>query len=246
MLFLDTVTFGNFMLPILFGTNELFSPVSEGLAIIMASLGYLVAASFYVVLTISIVVKYFSIYHGATIDDLDEDWILPRIKLILFTVPTLAGILDYTLLIDIEDTEFYQLVRYGKANQDVKVGYLMNSMLLVAFTSTLGLQIRLEYDYIRLDESNGFINFLKTVFKARHSETVDESGYKISVTRVITVLGLIMVVLSIPTTWINVNGKYVIIVFDVLFGFICPLVFICTHPGIKNQCLKLIPKICRR
>ena len=227
---------------LLFVLSELAAPLNVKISGILAVIEYLVGITFYLSVMVVSFTKYLSIYHGPAIQDLEEDAVLGFIKRFHIMFPALLASLEFTFWTEPRQTEAYKLLSQDATAQSSRTGYGMKIMALLAFVSVMGLQARLEYDFLSQEKpdkqsGSGVLQKAKEWLTAK-SENASE--YKLSVTRLIVIIVAILVVVLALEAFKVITFRVCILIVFVVLSDICPIIFIVSHPSLRVHSFKII------
>ena len=230
---------------LLFVLSELAAPLNVKISGILAVIEYLVGITFYLSVMVVSLTKYLSIYHGPAIQDLDEDAVLGFIKGLHIMFPTLLASLEFTFWTEPRQTEAYKLLSQDATVQTSRTGYGMKGMILLAFISVIGLQARLEYDFLtknqeKPNQQSGRRALLQKAKVWLTAKLENASEYKLSVTRLIVIIVAILVVVSALEACKVMTFRVYILILFVVLSDVCPIIFIVSHPSLRVHSFKII------
>ena len=180
-------------------------------------------------------------------------------------VPTIIMVLDHGLVANIHDTEMFRVLHLGpehfgegQSKHFMHIMYSIDAILLIL------LQIRIEIDHFRLNESEGFINFLKQIIvkaPCRPSQNTDvaegnepapnaeDNSYviKIGGIRILFVLAIISVLFTVYIiTYFSTHSismSYAILMMYFVNSTLLPWFFVLKHAKIRALSIKVIKKL---
>ncbi len=214
---------------------DLHSKIAFALAFIEITAAFM----FYAALLVVSATKYLTIYWTNIVNDVNEDVMLPVIKRTVVMFPTMLATVEFTSITDLESTASYCLLTSGSMSTlsgtgscGTFMGYFLPGLAVISFIAALGLQIRLELDKDK---------FFPVIVNHQQSQENHNNEYKITVLRTILVLAsLLMIVLALQLVFHIVSFRLSALIFYVILGDVCPLVFICSHRGIRQHSYKMI------
>ncbi len=178
---------------------------------------------------------------------LSEDNLLWLIKVVLFIIPLLNCLLEFSLFTNVRELAFYHFVKTGNVNGSgrIEVGSLV--MIAITFLAALILHLRIELDHSHYEEDAGLMYFIRQCFAFCNDVGSAESQswpYKINIFRLlfgsaIFLVGLFVYHASVGTGDLRYNFQ----VFYVILYCFCPWVFVLNHCTMKATAFRLL--LCR-
>ncbi len=232
--------------PTVFSLIEILGSVEYQTAVLLSLVEYIIGVMCYFSLLIMTTTKYLSIYHSTIVNELNEEQVLLFLKRLIFVFPITLASLEFSLWTNIEDTESFQIFHPINAQSGSKsrIGYGMLAMILCNFFAALFLQGCLEYDFYH-QQTLGNISWiakLKEWFLAKKADKgyIESAEFKLGIARaLVAILFVLIVCLAIQTIFNAFGFKIILLIFFIILGNVCPLIFIVNHPGMRAQGQKL-------
>ncbi len=236
--------------PTVFSLIEILGSVDYQTAVVLSVIEYILGVMCYFSLLIMTITKYLSIYHSAIVNELNEEQVLLFLKRLTAIFPITLASLEFSLWTNIEDTQSFQIF-YPNNTQPgsrSRIGYGMLAMILCNFFAALFLQGCLEYDFYHqqtLDDIS-WIAKLKEWFFAKKADKgyIESVELKLGIARaLVAITFVLMVCLAIQTIFHTFGFKIILLIFFIILGNVCPLIFIVHHPGMSAQGHKLFKSV---
>ncbi len=233
---------------LLWSLIELATPMNPIIAKFLVFANAASANAFMLSISAVLITKYLSIYHSTFLAMLDEGYVLPMIRVVVFGLPWILSIIQHVWLRHAEVHWIYLILTETVAPSLHIPQTISIFSVIVLFNIVLMIFVlsRIEYDY----SEDGCIlkirNWIKTrtamvapVLPQQHIQQDQEiqeedtnnstSGYSINVLRILCLLAV-----SMLTFILYYGAGYVrAVLLRALFAIIFPLIFILSHSGIK-------------
>ncbi len=223
-----------------FGLTEIVINIDTRTAMVISVTKYLVGVAFYLSVTFVTLTKFLSIYHSPLVHDLSEGVYLRFVKSLHLGVPILLASLEFSFWTDVRITETYQMLSKDDTLQGAHNGYGLKAMILLAFTSAVALQIRIEVDYLR-DKNESHLSTserIKNWFRATESD--EKLDYSLNVSRLIVCITSALVIVVALQTFKVLSFRIYMLILYLVMGNVCPIIFISSHPGLKAYAWKIL------
>ncbi len=217
---------------------ELHGPFSDHIATIIAVMECLFTLMFYSTLLIMTLTKYFSIYNGTFISELNELSVMKYLNGFIVLLPVVMASFEFTMWTKIEDTEVYQLLHTGNTGSASTLGHGKITLILANFLAAIILHGRIEFDIYRNNHTLGLIANVKTCFSATYSN--DTEDYKLSIVRLVFSIVLLILVVFIAQVSQAVTIRVGVLFSFIFLGAVCPIIFIASHLNMRKHLIKMI------
>ncbi len=226
---------------LVFGFCGLYGPLSYVSSCIVAVTEYVIVIWFYSTILLMTLTKYCSIYHSTFIGDLNEVTVIKYLKVTILIYTTFLTWIEFTHWTRFEELGPFQLVyNPGKIGLPTRIGYGEYVFALVNLIAAIALLSRMEYDLHNQQETEdiGCLSKLKRWFVSGNaillSSMDNQEEYTVHIAR-FTVLVTVILFLTIlaQVLFQILSFRSMTLVFFVLMGNLCPLVFILSHARIR-------------
>ena len=201
----------------------------------------------FISLIILLITKYVLIYLNHLVEDLDEEWLLHKIKASLILVPVFSCFVEYTYLSRFDSLAKFQQRFLGYTKEDSKTEVIRAVLILADFLAMTVTYIRIEYDAIQAqDEDTGCANKIMKLFRLLKENGLNNIvsnhfGYSTNFVRTMWICGLSMAILVVYNFTVGKNNaRWNMIIFTIIMTVCVPILFILKHPGMKKVGIKMI------
>ncbi len=226
--------------------TELHGPFSEMVAFSWWLISCVLILTLYLAFLTMMATKYFLIYHGPYMDDVNEEKYLKRLKMLLIIFPTFLVCFELTLFSNLMELATFQQLQLGYSKQNAGLEITMMALMLLSLLAMITMQARIEYDAFHAQDLEGGI-FVKVLVacKSTKQQPTANAGYTANVTRIAVGLGIMLFIIILIQLFGGAdNTKWNQLYFAAIMANVMPSLFIYNHPGMKKIAQKFFSRPC--
>ena len=232
------------------------APMTKLQAQISEMANFAMVSAFRISFTFLMLTKYFSIYHGSMLVEVNEELLLKVQNGLLVTLPIIFSIIEFTMLSDFEELSFYHLFIGSDDLTGTRLERLASVQEVIMVMTILVLRIRIEYDAILANDVQvGLLGrplaWMKKMMKndqiekfAGESQTKTNEETVRKVPKTVIFCSLLCIAVFVYQAGVGAdNMKWNTMLLYQLIAVVIPFIFIFKHHGMSAVAQKLLKTI---